>query len=853
MQSFRSNWGEAPPGITLDLDRSLTAIPQVGESIDASAFSRASLSRELSSWQMVHHDLDALSGAGARMHSSYFDYVMWAWTHHRPVVVSPDLFWFECLAMVAKDMTNAFTSRHYKQKFGIADDAKVVFTPAEVGKLDVESMTAAVSNAGMFPFDVRDLFTPRFSTSTDRSRLASLACFCDIASTLMVLRGGCGFPAIRLQGSTRDWASLSNRLQHLGEVFDRSQRHLGEVGEIAEEIARLLREENLDDTASFFSEFVIAKEGPCGSGTETALKLGGWITRLYGLNADAEIRDFPHLVAKVFWTDDRAPALSFLAFAGIFGSIDDEEGVPIPDFGQMSFQKQGNMEQDKVRIKRFCDRGIAGDLVASAFSRRIANHAPVEIVSSFPSGGMDALTVSGVPGGPTHHVPTIGAADHGSAAPHGASYDANPYSTADNDLMNEALRAGVTVVSSHEADLLSASSLFSVRTSNSSNSDSSWIDVDAAEVHSVMQASNALNRRQTCSHPDSMSSSDYVLAGDVFEQGRHCFLPRTQIYNSDLSGLSHDIFQIDEHQILRGGHGLSYVSRSEEHVARRRDVVKLCYKSPDGSRSGEVVLTANHSIKVRACNAMSFSPIPAGDVREGDHLRAVDVDVVVDSAEIFALHTNVLAVEFENRSSTIFVCGPESSEALFVEVYGVLAPRPANDFVKVLRFRHFHGLDDALRTSPELMACRSALFQAGISENHEMKIFVEDRMADAVLASVQHHRRRLTPRDVVVSKAYERSVLDTVRNYLDARANWVVDEEAVDLGRRNHIWLTTHDFRMQGQDASATVVTVKRTFIHLQRLTSADVASVATRSTTDARDAGYRGIGNPRVVARRNR
>lgn len=326
-------------------------------------------------------------------------------------------------------------------------------------------------------------------------------------------------------------------------------------------------------------------------------------------------------------------------------------------------------------------------------------------------------------------------------------------------------------------------------------------------------------------------------------------MPGTRVRNPHIDCLSEDIFGVEVNQNIRGSRGWSIVRRRAEHPTTRRDVVQLRYSSQDGNMQGALSLTAHHSMLVCPQNARSFSPMPAGDVQRGDLLRAVDGEVVVDTVETLELTTEVLSMEFENRSSTVFVCGPDSPNDLFVEVYGELAPPPAGDFVKLLRFRHFRGLSDALRASPQLSACQDALIRAGFPAQSLQAgyLFVDDRIASAVIATVAAGRFRLTHRDVIVSKAFERGVLDAVGHHVGVRANWVVNEEPMDIGQADNFWLNTDDLRIPGQGEPACGILVKRTFIHLQSLCRGDTASVATRSTTDARMHGI----NPRVVAQR--
>merc|ERR1711977_695131 len=99
---------------------------------------------------------------------------------------------------------------------------------------------------------------------------------------------------------------------------------------------------------------------------------------LYGVGgpeSGADIQSFPQFAAKVMWTDIRDADGSFLALVGVFGSVDDSEGVPIPDFGQATFcgpVEALSTPSKKMQLKKSFDRGGAGELVTSALGHHLA-------------------------------------------------------------------------------------------------------------------------------------------------------------------------------------------------------------------------------------------------------------------------------------------------------------------------------------------------------------------------------------------------------------------------------------------------------------------------------------------------
>ena len=202
-----------------------------------------------------------------------------------------------------------------------------------------------------------------------------MACVADIASTVMPLRGGCGFPSVRLDGSFSDWYKLGEKLRELQAPFDRSSELLGGMAGIADEIARLLRAGDEAGLQRFMRDFI--RSSPvktCESGH--VMNIRGWIGTLYGKtrsnDEDIDVGAFPHRVAKVIWEDVRTPDQGHAAIVGILGSIDDDEGVPVPQFGQASFTGPVAAVHNKFMTKRSLARAVESGEVLRAVGAKVA-------------------------------------------------------------------------------------------------------------------------------------------------------------------------------------------------------------------------------------------------------------------------------------------------------------------------------------------------------------------------------------------------------------------------------------------------------------------------------------------------
>ena len=80
-------------------------------------------------------------------------------------------------------------------------------------------------------------------------------------------------------------------------------------------------------------------------------------------------------VAKVIWEDVRTPDQGHAAIVGILGSIDDDEGVPVPQFGQASFTGPVAAVRhpvNKLMTKRSLARAVESGEVLRAVGAKVA-------------------------------------------------------------------------------------------------------------------------------------------------------------------------------------------------------------------------------------------------------------------------------------------------------------------------------------------------------------------------------------------------------------------------------------------------------------------------------------------------
>jgi len=207
----------------------------------------------------------------------------------------------------------------------------------------------------------------------------------------------------------------------------------------------------------------------------------------------------------------------------------------------------------------------------------------------------------------------------------------------------------------------------------------------------------------------------------------------------------------------------------------------------------------------------------------------------------------VTEIEFEDPTATMLVADGEDSEQFhYVEVFGELTPPSGDDYVKILHFKRYDGFRDVLLESAELRLCREQLEQAGFDANlRPGTMFVGPHLASRVMTALQHRRAaggEVKASSVVVSRAYEHTVLDCVLNQARTRRNFVVscedlsfyvNQQLLDLSRKENLWNTSDTLNLlpRGSSGSARplLIEVERTFLTVRSVPESG-QSVVTQS-----------------------
>lgn len=278
----------------------------------------------------------SLPSDAALFHTNYLDYLQDTYGLHHKIVIAPHHFWYTVLAEIAQvvvakpEMHRSIFTSDPAGKINI-----IVPCANETEPLRMDALCAEM--IGYIPVDA-GLFLPSFSTSTEMSRLASLAAFLETCSPFynyMML--ACGHPAVRLDGTKADWESVVSRLGQLESEFAKagspvSKWIVDNVGPVAEKLLAALSGSHTD----WFKEIFSQKR--CGSGSQYVVD--GWFSRLFmaqprGLR---EVTNFPTHISKVPYTTLPSGTEWKMCFA-LTHSTPDDDGFMVPDYSWTQIRK----------------------------------------------------------------------------------------------------------------------------------------------------------------------------------------------------------------------------------------------------------------------------------------------------------------------------------------------------------------------------------------------------------------------------------------------------------------------------------------------------------------------------------
>jgi hypothetical protein len=277
-----------------------------------------------------------LPETASSFHTNYLEYLQDAYSVHHKIVIAPHHFWYSILCEIAQTVVST------------PDLHRSLFTRDPAGKIDIIVPCSSETEPlrmdalykemiGYIPIDT-DLFLPTFTTSTEMSKLASLAAFLETCSPyysyMMLL---CGYPAVRLDGTKADWEMVTTKLVSLGDEFLHIKSPLGPwvtdtICPIAEKLLGALDNKNVDWLRQIFTQ------QKCGSGSQYVVD--GWFSRLFIKQPEGlpEVCNFPSHISKVPYTTLPSGTKWNMCFA-LTHSNRDADGFMVPDYSWVQVRK----------------------------------------------------------------------------------------------------------------------------------------------------------------------------------------------------------------------------------------------------------------------------------------------------------------------------------------------------------------------------------------------------------------------------------------------------------------------------------------------------------------------------------
>jgi len=209
-------------------------------------------------------------------HSNYLEYLSDTHRSHRKIVLTPDIVWYTILCEIAK-YVKAFPEEH-RSLFTKHPGKTEIIVPCsdEYEPLRMDDIYHAMKD--FIPSSTHAFF-PKFTTTTENSRMACMGAFLETLSPYysygMLL---CGHISIRVEGTIEDWDKLFDSLNELIVIFNEVESELASfmtftVTPIILSIKNALKKKD----SSYFKEMFTQKK--CGSGHEVLVD--GWFANLF--------------------------------------------------------------------------------------------------------------------------------------------------------------------------------------------------------------------------------------------------------------------------------------------------------------------------------------------------------------------------------------------------------------------------------------------------------------------------------------------------------------------------------------------------------------------------------------------
>jgi hypothetical protein len=236
----------------------------------------------------------------AAVHASFLD--------HRPLVLSPDMFWL-LIAQGAAAHLNATARGGPKERIIVRRDDFVEGSPenpwAEVFPLFTDTIRKVMP-------DVHDAIVARFSTTGPVEKAANEIVLLDAVKSAFELEVYtlCGIPEVHLEGTAADWALVRDQARRLGKSLDAEWW----MDWLLPSLDRVAKNAAGGDDAELWQSFYKWKDESGGP------YITGWIVDFFPYRPERATRWSPHFTQSFsgLSTDELSTGLSAAPFRWMF-------------------------------------------------------------------------------------------------------------------------------------------------------------------------------------------------------------------------------------------------------------------------------------------------------------------------------------------------------------------------------------------------------------------------------------------------------------------------------------------------------------------------------------------------------
>lgn len=269
-------------------------------------------------------------------HINYLSYLNSSYAMHRKIVLTPDIFWYTITCEIAKHVKK-FPEEH-RSLFTRQPGKVSIIVPCSSEEEPLRMDAIYDKLMELVPTNTK-AFLPKFSTTTENSRMATLAAFLETCSPyynyMMLL---CGFISIKVTGTLDDWDKLYECLNELIVNFNSIGSSLAHfltfsVAPIVLGIIEALKRKD----SEFFKDIFYDKR--CGSGHDA---VDGWFTKMFmEIPNPAKVDNFSSHITVVPYTTLPSGRNWNMVFA-LAHSNKDKDGFLVPEFSRAQMLKLPN-------------------------------------------------------------------------------------------------------------------------------------------------------------------------------------------------------------------------------------------------------------------------------------------------------------------------------------------------------------------------------------------------------------------------------------------------------------------------------------------------------------------------------